>query len=129
MTPEKYHYTHTPVSGRVLDIYSVGGRYYPCNPNATVQLMTPVSKNRRVVTILDTDCPGGSAVGRVAMIEVVALMVGRIEQRYSEQYYENPRPIEIGMVLERRRPQSAVPPRQQHGGFALPGQARAFATT
>ena len=56
LTPEKYHYTHSPVSGRVLDIYSVDGRYYSCNPNAAVQLLTPFSKNRRVVTILDTDC-------------------------------------------------------------------------
>ena len=29
LTPEKYHYTHSPVSGRVLDFYSVEGRYYP----------------------------------------------------------------------------------------------------
>ena len=64
LTPEKYHYTHSPVSGRVLDISSVDGRYNSCNPNAAVQLLTPFSKNRRVVTILDTDCPNGSAVGR-----------------------------------------------------------------
>jgi len=110
LTPEKYHYTHSPVSGRVLDIYSVAGRFYPCNPNATVQLMTSFSKNRRVATILDTDCPNGSVVGRVAMIEVVALMVGKIEQRYSEQYYENPRPILKGMVLERGAPKALFRP-------------------
>jgi phosphatidylserine decarboxylase len=110
LTPEKYHYTHSPVSGRVLDIYSVEGRYYPCNPNAAVQLMTPVSKNRRVVTILDTDCPNGSAVGRVAMIEVVALMIGQIEQRYSERKYETPRNIEIGMFLRAGKPKALFRP-------------------
>ena len=123
LTPEKYHYTHSPVSGRVLDIYSVEGRYYPCNPNATVQLITPVSKNRRVVTILDTDCPNGSLVGRVAMIEVVALMIGQIEQRYSEQRYENPRDIEKRDVSAGGRAQGSFPAGKQHRGPALPARS------
>ena len=110
LTPEKYHYTHSPVSGRVLDFYSVEGRYFPCNPNASVQLITPVSKNRRVVTILETDCPNGSGIGRVAMIEVVALMIGQIEQRYSEQRYENPQPIEKGMFLRAGSPKALFRP-------------------
>lgn len=110
LTPEKYHYTHCPVSGQVLDFYSVGGRYFPCNPNAAVQLITPVSKNRRVVTILETDCSKGSAVGRVAMIEVVALMIGQIEQRYSEQRYEHPRSIKKGMFLRAGSPKALFRP-------------------
>jgi phosphatidylserine decarboxylase len=110
LTPEKYHYTHSPVSGRVLDIYSVEGRYYSCNPNAAVQVITPFSKNRRVITILDSDCPDGSKVGRVAMIEVVALMVGQIEQRYSEHRYENPRPVEQGMFLKAGAPKALFRP-------------------
>jgi phosphatidylserine decarboxylase len=110
LTPEKYHYTHTPVSGRVLDFYSIEGRYFPCNPNASVQLITPVSKNRRVVTILETDIPHGSAVGKVAMIEVVALMIGQIEQRYSDIKYENPRPIEKGMFLRAGVPKALFRP-------------------
>ncbi len=110
LTPEKYHYTHSPVSGRVLDIYSVAGRYHPCNPNAAVQLLTPVSKNRRVVTVLDTDCPNGSGVGRVAMIEVVALMVGQIEQRYSEYRYESPRSSQKGMFLQAGAPKALFRP-------------------
>ena len=110
LTPEKYHYTHSPVSGRVLDIYSVDGRYHPCNPNAAVQLVTPMSKNRRVITVLDTDCDGGSCVGRVAMIEVVALMVGQIEQRYSEERYEGPRAIEKGMFLKAGAPKALFRP-------------------
>jgi phosphatidylserine decarboxylase len=110
LTPEKYHYTHSPVSGRVLDIYSVEGLCYSCNPGAAVQLLTPFSKNRRVVTVFDTDCAGGSAVGRVAMIEVVALMVGQIEQRYSEYRYENPRPLETGMFLRAGAPKALFRP-------------------
>jgi len=110
LTPEKYHYTHSPVSGRVRDIHSVEGRYYSCNPVAAVQLLTPFSKNHRTVTILDTDCTGGSAVGLVAMVEVVALMVGQIEQRYSDYRYENPRPVTKGMFLRAGAPKALFRP-------------------
>lgn len=110
LTPEKYHYTHVPVTGEVADFYSLQGRYYSCNPNAAIRLLTPYSKNRRVVTILDTDCEGGEQVGCVAMIEVVALMVGQIVQRYSENRYENPQPVQKGMVLRRGAPKALFRP-------------------
>jgi phosphatidylserine decarboxylase len=71
--PEKYHYTHCPASGVVRDIYDLPGAYHSCHPAATVALAAPFSKNRRVVTIIDTDVANGSGVGLVAMIEVVAL--------------------------------------------------------
>lgn len=110
LTPEKYHYTHVPVTGRVTDFYSVSGRYHSCNPNATVQLLNSFSKNRRVVTMIDTDCPGGSHVGSVAMVEVVALMVGRIEQLYSVHEYDNPRPVKKGMRLRIGAPKALFRP-------------------
>jgi phosphatidylserine decarboxylase len=110
LTPEKYHYTHSPVSGLVLDTYSVEGRYHSCNPGAAVQLLTPFSKNRRVVTIVDTDCAGGTGSGLVAMIEVVALMIGQIEQRYSDCRYENPRAVKRGMLLRAGAPKALFRP-------------------
>ena len=110
LTPEKYHYTHSPASGEVLAFYSVEGRYSLAILMPRCNLITPVSKNRRVVTILDTDCPDGSGVGRVAMIEVVALMIGQIEQRYSEHRYENPQPVEKGMFLRGGAPKALFRP-------------------
>jgi phosphatidylserine decarboxylase len=110
LTPEKYHYTHVPASGRVADFYGVQGRYHSCNPNAAVQLLTPYSKNRRVVTILDTDCEGGTHIGYVAMIEVVALMVGQIEPCYSAERYENPQPLEHSMFLQKGAPKALFRP-------------------
>ncbi len=115
LTPEKYHYTHVPVAGCVADFYAVQGRYHSCNPNAAVQLLTPYSKNRRVVTVIDTDCDGGEQIGYVAMIEVVALMVGQIEQRYSEERYDNPQPIEEGNAAAAR-----ARPRRCSGREAAP---------
>ena len=84
LTPDKYHYNHLPVSGRVVDIYEVDGCYHSCNPLASVAVASIYSKNRRVVTVIDTDVWGGSQVGLVVMVEIVALMIGDIVQAYSE---------------------------------------------
>ncbi len=110
LTPDRYHYTHTPVAGRVIDYYSIEGRYHACHPNAVVSMVTPYSKNKRVVTIIDTDVPGGTQAGIVAMVEVVALMIGDIVSCYSEKEYENPAPIGTGMFLKKGRPKSLFRP-------------------
>jgi phosphatidylserine decarboxylase len=110
LTPDKYHYNHTPVAGRIIDHYEVEGSYHSCNPQAIVQEATPFSKNRRVVTIIDTDVEGGSKVGRVAMLEIVALMIGGIDQCYSSEKYDNPQPLKIGMFVEKGQPKSLYRP-------------------
>lgn len=110
LTPDKYHYNHAPVSGKVVDFYQIPGLYHACNPNAVISVATPYSKNRRMVTIIDTDVPGGTGVGLVAMIEVVALMIGEIVQCYSEQRYDNPLPVGSGMFLRRGAPKSLFRP-------------------
>jgi phosphatidylserine decarboxylase len=101
LTPEQYHYNHCPVAGRVLDVYELGGVYHSCNPAAIVEMVTPLSKNRRTVTILDTDVPGGTGVGKVAMLEVVALLIGRVEQAYSAVGYDDPVALTPGLFVER----------------------------
>ncbi len=110
LTPEKYHYNHCPVSGIVADMYEISGEYYPCNPGAVMTLATPFSKNKRVVTIIDTDVDGGSQVGKVAFIEVVALMIGEIVQCYSHDRYRAPRPVARGMFLKKGSPKSLYRP-------------------
>jgi phosphatidylserine decarboxylase precursor len=52
LTPEKYHYNHTPVAGVVRDFYENDGNYHSCNPGPVVSLATPYSKNKRVVTVI-----------------------------------------------------------------------------
>ena len=110
LTPDKYHYNHLPVSGRVIDIYEISGRCHSCNPGAVVSMVTPFSKNRRVVTIIDTDVPGGSGIGLVAMIEIVAMMIGDILQCYSTHGYDDPLDIAPDMFLERGCPKSLYRP-------------------
>ena len=110
LTPDKYHYNHAPVTGDVVDIYSIDGCYHSCNPEAVIALASLHAKNRRVVTIIDTDVPGGSNIGLVAMIEVVALMIGDIVQQYSHTGYDNPVPVVKGMRLQRGCPKSLYRP-------------------
>ena len=110
LTPDKYHYNHTPVAGVVMDFYEAPGRYHACNPSAVVTEVTPYSKNARAVTIIDTDVSGGTRVGLVAMIEVVALMIGQITQCYSRERYDDPQPISPGIFVERGCPKSLYRP-------------------
>lgn len=110
LTPDKYHYTHAPVSGIVTDFYGVDGRYHSCNPSAAIAVATPLSKNRRVVTLIDTDVEGGAGVGVVAMVEIVALMIGDIKQCYSENRYDDPAPVTRGLFLRRGQPKGLFRP-------------------
>lgn len=110
LTPDKYHYNHTPVAGEVMDIYHVDGNYHSCNPAAVVAVATPYSKNKRVVTVIDTDVRGGTGVGIVAMIEVVALMIGDIQQCYSAEKYDSPMNVKPGMFLAKGAPKSLYRP-------------------
>jgi phosphatidylserine decarboxylase len=110
LTPEKYHYNHTPVAGNVVDIYQIPGGYHSCNPSAVVNIVTPLSKNKRVVTVIDTDVDGGTKAGLVAMIEIVALMIGDITQCYSENKYDSPQNVIQGMFLQKGQPKSLFRP-------------------
>jgi phosphatidylserine decarboxylase len=110
LTPEKYHYNHVPVSGKVVDIYELDGMYHSCNPGAVMVEATPYSKNKRVVTIIDTQVPNGTGVGLVAMIEIVALMIGDILQCYSKSRYQNPQNVKPGLFLKKGQPKSLYRP-------------------
>ncbi|MEI7817869.1 MAG: phosphatidylserine decarboxylase [Desulfuromonadales bacterium] len=110
LTPDKYHYNHTPVAGELVDFYTIDGEYHSCNPSAVVAVATPYSKNKRVVTIIDTDVAGGTGVGLVAMVEVVALMIGDIVQAYSSKEYDSPRQVEKGRFFLKGQPKSLYRP-------------------
>ncbi|PKN68559.1 MAG: phosphatidylserine decarboxylase [Deltaproteobacteria bacterium HGW-Deltaproteobacteria-12] len=110
LTPEKYHYNHTPVAGKIIDFYSIQGTYHACNPHAVVSVVTPYSKNKRIVSIIDTDVEEGTKAGLVAMIEVVALMIGDIVQCYSKNKYDSPLSIGTGMFVKKGAPKSLFRP-------------------
>jgi len=110
LTPDKYHYNHSPVSGNVIDIYTIDGYYHSCNPGAVTAVETPYCKNKRVVTIIDTDVTDGTEIGKVAMVEVVALMIGQIAQCYSDTQYNDPQDVQKGLFLQKGQPKSLYRP-------------------
>jgi phosphatidylserine decarboxylase len=110
LTPDKYHYNHVPVSGVVCDFYEIEGAFHSCNPAAVVSEVTPFSRNRRAVTIIDTDVAGGSRCGLVAMVEVAALMIGQIVQAYAVEGYEPAEPMRQGLFLRKGQPKSLYRP-------------------
>jgi phosphatidylserine decarboxylase len=59
---------------------------------------------------MDTDVPGGTGIGKVAMLEIAALMIGDIVQCYSETKYDSPRPVIKGMTLQKGKPKSLFRP-------------------
>lgn len=110
LTPEKYHYNHFPVSGVVTDFYEIDGLLHSCNPSAIVKEVSPYSKNRRTVTIINTDINEGTGIGFVAMIEVVALMIGGITQCCSVNKYDSPEKIRPGISVRKGCPKSLYHP-------------------
>jgi phosphatidylserine decarboxylase len=110
LTPDKYHHNHVPAAGVVRDVYEIDGVFQSCHPAVVVAQASPHSKNRRTVTILETDVPNGAQVGLVAMVEIVALMIGDVVPCYSRERYEAPGPVQVGMHLERGAPKSLFRP-------------------
>ncbi len=110
LTPDRYHYTHTPVAGIVRDVYDLDGRFQSCHPAVVVAQASPYSKNRRRVVVYDTDAGDGTGVGLVAMIEFVALMIGDIVSLYSATRYEDPVALRPGMRVERGCPSGLFRP-------------------
>ena len=110
LTPDKYHYNHAPVSGVVRDFYEIEGAFHSCNPGAVVSEATPFSRNRRAVTVIDTDVAGGSRCGLVVMVEVAALMIGQIVQAYAGEGYEPAEPMQRGLFLRKGQPKSLYRP-------------------
>ncbi len=110
LTPDKYHYNHVPVSGVVRDFYEIEGAFHSCNPSAVISEVTPFSRNRRAVTVIDTDVPGGSGCGLVAMVEVAALMIGQIVQAYASSGYEPCEQMRPGLFLRKGQPKSLYRP-------------------
>ncbi len=110
LTPDVYHYTHAPVSGRVLFTGRIEGAFHSCNPAALVRFPGSYAVNRRAITLYDSDVPGGTGVGVVAQIDVAAMMIGQIEPRFSVRHYEQPRPLIVGDFIPRGSPVSMFRP-------------------
>jgi phosphatidylserine decarboxylase len=74
LSPRDYHRVHAPVAGSISRIRSMPGDYYPVNAIGMRHVSNLFCRNRRVAIEIDT----ASGLGRVTVVMVVAMIVGRI---------------------------------------------------
>ena len=74
LSPRDYHRVHAPVGGTIARIRSIRGDYFPVNAIGFRHVPSLLVRNRRVTIEIDAD----RGLGRVTVIMVVAMIVGRI---------------------------------------------------
>lgn len=77
LTLRDYHHFHFPVDGIPGQTCSLPGRYEAGGPYSLQSLVPFYGENHRQVTLIGTE-----RLGQVAMVEVGAMTVGTIRQRY-----------------------------------------------
>jgi phosphatidylserine decarboxylase len=73
LSPRDYHRVHSPVDGKIGRVRSMPGDYFPVNSIGMRHVPNLFVRNRRVAIEIDTP-----DVGRVTVVMVVAMIVGRI---------------------------------------------------
>jgi phosphatidylserine decarboxylase len=79
LCPVDYHRYHYPDGGKTQKHYSIHGQYHSVNPTALRFKEDIFISNERRVSILET-----KNFGKLAFIEVGAVMVGKIVQTHDE---------------------------------------------
>lgn len=76
LSPRDYHRVHAPVGGTIAEVRSLPGDYYPVNAIGVRHVDKLFVRNRRVAVAIDT--PPAVGLGRVTVVMVAAVVVGRI---------------------------------------------------
>lgn len=76
LSPRDYHRVHAPVGGKLQMIRSLPGDYYPVNAVGMRHVPNLFVRNRRVAIMIDA--PTGTGLGRVTIVMVSAMIVGRV---------------------------------------------------
>jgi phosphatidylserine decarboxylase len=76
LSPRDYHRVHAPVDGTVAMVRSIPGDYFPVNEIGVEHVHNLFARNRRVAIAIDT--PESVGLGRVTIVMVAAMVVGRI---------------------------------------------------
>lgn len=99
LSPRDYHRVHAPVDGVIHHVRSMPGDYYPVNAIGMEHVPNLFVRNRRVAIAIDT-----LELGRVTMVMVAAIVVGRItvtgidarDVPLGYHAFESPRPVKRG---------------------------------
>jgi phosphatidylserine decarboxylase len=81
LSPRDYHRVHAPVDGVIAEIRSLPGDYFPVNSIGMAHVGNLFAINRRVAIAIDTP-----TLGRVTIVMVAAIVVGRITVSALEAY-------------------------------------------
>jgi phosphatidylserine decarboxylase len=76
LSPRDYHRVHSPVDGVIRTVRVVGGDLYPVNPIGERHVPRLLVTNHRAAICIDTE-----RLGRVSVVMVGAIVVGRISVR------------------------------------------------
>lgn len=76
LSPRDYHRVHSPVRGSIAEVRSMPGDYFPVNAVGIEHVPNLFVRNRRVAIAIDT--PEDVGLGRVTLVMVAAMVVGRI---------------------------------------------------
>lgn len=74
LSPSHYHRIHSPVSGKVIDQWTLGGKSYPVNKYGLKYGKDSLSKNYRKITEVKLD-----SGGFISIVKVGAMFVNSIE--------------------------------------------------
>jgi phosphatidylserine decarboxylase len=102
LSPRDYHRVHSPVAGTIRRVHSMPGDYFPVNDIGVQHVENLFSINRRVSICIDTPAPLG--LGRVTVVMVAAIVVGRItvtgidarDVPYGDHAIDPPIPVDRG---------------------------------
>jgi len=89
LAPFNYHRVHMPVWGKLLRMRYIPGRFFSVAPAIVQQIPDLFAKNERVVISFDT------ALGKMIMILVGAMIVGSIETVWSGVVANKNRTVEV----------------------------------
>lgn len=102
LSPRDYHRVHSPVEGSIVTVRSMPGDYYPVNEIGVRHVPNLFVRNRRVAIVIDT--PESIGLGRVTIVMVAAMVVGRItvtgidarDVPFGEHPFEPAQPVRQG---------------------------------
>jgi phosphatidylserine decarboxylase len=73
LSPADYHRVHSPATGKMVQVRSLPGDLYPVNSIGERHVPRLFARNQRVAMSIETE-----AIGRVTVVMVGAIIVGRI---------------------------------------------------
>lgn len=73
LAPKDYHRVHMPITGKLLETTYIPGKLFSVNPLTAQTVPNLFARNERLVCIFET------AIGKVAIILVGAMLVGNIQ--------------------------------------------------